>query len=193
MLARERILLRVGVESIAMPAHRSLVALALFAALSLAPHPARAGKIRLEEPPPAKKTSSSPLGVVWKVLAYLPNRVFDLTDIVRVQVRAGPGWALSARATRLFPVFIGGYDATWLGLPGPRGRPSVPLPFGIASETGFSFGPVQSGSDMPPYGAGEIGAGAHLYMLGFDVGFDVVELGDFFAGFAGVDISHDDF
>jgi hypothetical protein len=30
-------------------------------------------------------------------------------------------------------------------------------------------------------------------MLGFDVGFDVVELADFFAGFACVDLEHDDF
>ena len=177
-----------------MRAHRSVAALSLFAALALAAHPARAGKIPLEEPPPAKKSAHSPLDVAWKVLAYLPNRVFDLTDIVRVQVRAGPGWAVSARATRWMPLFIGGYQATWLGLPGPRGRASVPIPFGIASQTGFSFGPAQSSdSQMPNYGAGEFGAGGQLYMLGFDVGFDVVELADFFAGFACVDLSHDDF
>jgi len=34
---------------------------------------------------------------------------------------------------------------------------------------------------------------AHLYMLGFDVGFDAFELADFFAGFAGVDLAHDDY
>ena len=56
----------------------------------------------------------------WKVLKYLPNRLFDLTDIVRMQVRVGPGWALGARATAFVPLFIGGYNATWVGMPGPR-------------------------------------------------------------------------
>ncbi|MFI5317541.1 MAG: hypothetical protein ACHQ6T_17705 [Myxococcota bacterium] len=156
--------------------------------------PVRAGNIPLEEPPPAKRTSVSAAHVAWMVLMYLPNRVFDLTDIVRVQVRAGPGWAFGVRATRALPLFIGGYDGTWLGMPGPRGRASVPLPFGTASQSGFSLGPANSGgSQAPYYGAGEFGAGAHLYMLGFDFGFDVYELADFFAGFACVDIAHDDF
>jgi hypothetical protein len=184
-----------GVETIAMRAHRCLSALVLFAALSLAPLGARAGNIPLEEPPPPpKETSRSPLSVAWAIFAYLPNRIFDLTDIVRVQVRAGPGWALGVRATRVLPIFVGSYTASWIGLPGPRGRASIPLPFGVTSRSGFDFGPATSGgSQSPNYGPGEIGAGAHLYMLGFDVGFDVVELGDFFAGFACIDFLHDDF
>jgi len=179
-----------------MRAHRSAAGAVLLTALLLAPQAARAGNIPLEEPPPARRSSpaSSALELVWAVLVYLPNRVFDLTDIVRLQVRAGPGWALGARATRAFPVFIGDYKATWIGLPGPRGRATVPLPAGLAAQSGFSFGPaLASGSQAPSYGMGEFGAGAHLYVLGFEAGFDVVELADFFAGFACVDFAHDDF
>jgi hypothetical protein len=178
-----------------MRTHRSVATLALFAALALAPNEGRAGNIPLEEPAPRRSAPpSDALHVVWSVLAYLPNRLFDLTDIVRLQVRAGPGWAVSARATGGLPFFLGGYKATWIGLPGPRGRASVPLPVGLASQTGFSFGPaVAGGSNVPHYGVGEFGAGVQLYMLGFDAGFDVVELADFFAGIAGVDFAHDDF
>jgi hypothetical protein len=175
--------------------HRSAAGLLLFATLALAPLASRAGNIPLEEPPKRKSSpASNALDVVWAVLAYLPNRVFDLTDVVRFQVRAGPGWALSARATRALPIFMGDYKTTWIGLPGPRGRPSVPLPVGLSSQSGFSFGPgLASGSQAPNYGTGEIGAGVQLYMIGFDVGIDPVELADFFAGFAGVDFQHDDF
>jgi hypothetical protein len=177
-----------------MRAHRSASALLLFAALALAPHAGRAGNIPLEEPPPSRSSASSGLHIAWVALMYLPNRIFDLTDIVRLQVRAGPGWALGARATRAFPVFLGDYKATWIGLPGPRGRASIPLPVGLESQQGVSFGPaLASGSQAPHYGTGEFGAGVHIYVLGVDAGFDVVELADFFAGFACVDFAHDDF
>jgi hypothetical protein len=172
--------------------HRFLAQLSLALALAA---PARAGNIPLEEPPKRRPAPAShALDVAWQVLVYLPNRLFDLTDVVRVQVRAGPGWAVGARATRLMPVFLGGYKATWVGLPGPRGRASLPLPFGIQSQTGLTFGPSLTGnSQSPNYGRGELGGEAQAYILGFNVGFDVVELADFFAGFAGVDFSHDDF
>ncbi|HTO55976.1 MAG TPA: hypothetical protein VMR50_21510 [Myxococcota bacterium] len=177
-------------------------ALATLCALSLGAvsiSAARAGNIPLDEPnPPHPKRAErgSDVGrIVWTTLMYLPNRLFDLTDVVRVQVRAGPGWALSARATRYLPLFVGDYTATWVGLPGPRGRARVPVPFGIESQRGFGIGPAfaAGGSQAPSYGAGEIGAGIHFYMIGFDVGFDVAELGDFFAGFACIDPEHDDF
>jgi hypothetical protein len=155
---------------------------------------ARAGNIPLEEPP-KRSAPVSPVSLTKKILLYLPNRLFDLTDVVRLRVRAGPGWAVGARVTRFAPFFIGDYQASWVGMPGPRGRASVPLPVGLDAARGVGFGPVGtgSGSQAPDYGAGEIGALVHVYMLGFDVGFDPVELVDFFAGFAGYDISHDDF
>lgn len=176
--------------------HRS-VFIALCLGLASAAH---AGNIPLDEPSkPAPKPSSrqarSRDSIAWKVFTYLPDRLFDLTDVVRMQVRAGPGWALSVRATRLMPVFMGDYKATWIGLPGPRGRPRIPVPVGIDAQRGVGFGPTLVGGDSegPQYGTGEIGAGVQIYMLGFDVGFDLYELADFFAGIGGADLSHDDF
>ena len=120
------------------------------------------------------------------MLLYLPNRLFDLTDVVRARLELGPGWAIGARATSFVPLFVGGYDATWFGMHGPRGYPSVPLPFGLDSGGGFGVG----GGD---YGAAEFGATVHLWMIGIDVGFDPRELVDFAAGFANVDLVGDDY
>ena len=138
-----------------------------------------------------EKPSNPPLetGPNWHgtrtVLMYLPNRLFDLTDIVRLRLELGPGWAIGARATSFVPLFIGGYDCTWLGVHGPRNGPSIPLPFGLDEGGGFGLG----GGD---YGSAEFGVAVHLWMIGFDVGFDPRELVDFGAGFANVDLSHDD-
>ena len=170
-------------------------AAAVFAlSLALAPIAARAGNIPLEEPP-KRKPASSAGHVAWTVLMYLPNRIFDLTDIVRLRVRAGPGWAVSARVTRWMPLYLGDYNTTWAGIPGPRGRASIPFPVGVDAQRGVGFGPasVASNGQAPAYGVGEIGAGVQIYMLGFDAGFDPVELVDFFAGLACVDLTHDDF
>jgi hypothetical protein len=108
-----------------MPKKHRCAALALAGALSLAPvllpSAARAGDIPLHEPvpPPPKpgharsaERSTDAGKIAWTALMYLPNRIFDLTDIVRVQVRAGPGWAVSARATRYLPLFMGDYTAS---------------------------------------------------------------------------------
>jgi hypothetical protein len=79
-----------------------------------------------------------------------------------------------------------GYEATWVGLPGPRNSAKVPLPLGLDSQGGMLLGGGE-------YGAAEFGFCAHLWMIGFDVGFDPRELVDFAAGWGGVDISGDDF
>ena len=133
----------------------------------------------LDPPPPT-------WGTGWKALKYLPNRLFDLTDIVRMQVRVGPGWALGLHATSFVPLFMGGYEATWVGIPGPRKSAKVPLPLGLDSQGGLLLGGGE-------YGAAEFGVCAHIFMIGFDVGFDPRELIDFGAGIAGVDFAHDDF
>ncbi len=132
---------------------------------------------------------------VWTVAAYLPNRLFDLCDIARIHVRVGDGFAAGARVTRYLPVFVGDYQAIWFGLPGPRGRARLPIPAGAEGQKGLEAGTVSLGSTSkaPAYGVGEIGAGAMIYLIGFEVGVDPYELVDFLAGFATVDIASDDF
>ncbi len=133
--------------------------------------------------------------VAWTAIAYLPNRVFDLCDVVRLRLRIGTGWAAGARVTRALPVFVGDYGALWIGVAGPRGRASVPWPVGTESQSGFEAGPAAAGSraHSPVYGVGEIGAGGMVYLIGADLGVDPYELADFVAGFALVDFAHDDF
>lgn len=160
-----------------------------------------AGEVRGEEalaPPPQtarSEPSSSASDVMWKVVAYLPNRLFDLSDIVRLHARIGTGFAAGARVTRYVPVFVGDYGALWVGLPGPRGRARLPLPIGTESQSGFEAGPMAAGGRQhsPVYGVGEIGAGGMIWLVGADVGVDPYELADFLAGFVLIDFSHDDY
>jgi len=150
-----------------------------------------AGPVRADGEAPPRTTGER----AWTVVAYLPNRLFDLCDVVRLRARVGTGFAAGARVTRYLPFFVGGYRAVWVGLPGPRGRASLPLPAGSEGQTGVDVGPahVGSGSNAPVYGAGEVGAGLMIYFVGVDVGVDPYELADFLAGFALVDFAHDDF
>jgi hypothetical protein len=143
--------------------------------------------------PPAKPRSA--VSIAWTALAYVPNRVFDLCDVVRLRARVGEGFAAGARVTKWGNVFVGSYDALWVGAPGPRGRASLPFPVGWESDSGVDVGPIgmSSNSQAPNYGVGEIGAGVQVYLLGAEAGVDVYELADFFAGFALVDFARDDF
>ncbi len=164
------------------------------AALAFAFAPgARAAPTAGDEPSGAPTSSAS--DTAWTALAYLPNRLFDLCDVVRLHVRMGDGLAVGARATRALPIFVGDYSAFWLGLPGPRGRASVPFPLGLEAQKGLDVGPVSASSRAraPSYGVGEIGAGGMLLYVGADVGVDPYELADFLAGFVLVDFAHDDF
>jgi hypothetical protein len=150
------------------------------------------GFARAEE---TREAQSDPGGTAWTVFAYLPNRLFDLCDVVRLHARVGTGFAAGARVTRYLPAFVGDYGALWLGLPGPRGRAKLPLPVGIESQSGFEAGPAAAGSraQAPVYGVGEIGVGGMLYVVGAEVGVDPYELADFLAGFALVDFARDDY
>lgn len=183
---RLRILRGVGVRE-----HRiRACAGALFACALLLT--SRAGA-EAEAEPEARERSTGELA--WTIAAYLPNRLFDLCDVFRLRVRVGSGFAVGARVTRYLPIFAGDYQALWLGLPGPRGRARLPLPAGTEGQSGIDAGIAQlgSGSNAPEYGAGEVGAGGMLYLVGMEVGVDVWELVDFAAGLATLDLAHDDF
>ncbi len=133
--------------------------------------------------------------VIGAILCYLPNRIFDLLDIVRARVRVGPGLAVGVRATELADVFVGGYTSLYVGLPGPRGRRALNLPVGFDTNGGIEVGPADltaEDSGGVHYGAAEIGLGAQVAMVGVDVGFDALEVVDFIAGFLFLDFMDDD-
>jgi hypothetical protein len=140
---------------------------------------------------PKKETN----GVWHTTLWYLPNRVFDLIDIFRFRLRAGPGLAANVRVTDYANVFIGRYHTAFLGLPGPRMGPEFRWPVGWEQERGIMLMGVDATDDLahdPGYSRTEFNLGLQLLIVGGEVGFDPVELGDFLAGFLLYDLREDD-
>lgn len=142
----------------------------------------------------AAKTAESH-GVVHKIVMYIPNRILDVFDTVRLRVRVGPGLAVDARATKAASAFVGSYASVYAGLPGPRNRPLPKLPIGLESRNGVQASVVDatvSGGIDPDYGPAEIGIGVQALIVGLDVGVEPLEILDLLAGFFFIDLTHDD-
>ncbi len=135
-------------------------------------------------------------GVGHTVLFYIPNRVFDVLDIVRARVRLGPGLAVGARVTKLTDVFLGGYNSVFFGLPGPRQAPKVPVPFGPEARSGVAVSvadaTVTDYDANPRYADTEVGAGVHVAIIGAEVGVDPAEVFDLLFGIFLIDFREDD-
>lgn len=149
--------------------------------------------------PPASAAPAAPTEPAHclghKILMYLPNRLLDLVDIFRCRLRAGPGLAADARVTIYAANFIGQYDAVYAGLPGPRRAPVLPLPVGREALKGLLVMGVDAtdATPYPPhYSDSEMTLGVHALLVGLDLGFDPVELGDFLTGWVMIDIAGDD-
>jgi hypothetical protein len=130
-----------------------------------------------------------------RLLWYLPNRAFDVLDLVRARARIGLGFAADARVT-VAEVFVGAYGAGYVGLPGPRRERKRPRLLGPESQSGFKvlFAGATSDSEYgPDYSPTEVGAGVHLGILGIDLGADFYEAIDLLAGFILLDPRKDDF
>jgi hypothetical protein len=145
----------------------------------------------------AEETSSSvePHGILHKLVMYVPNRVLDMLDVVRLRARVGPGVALNVRVTNLAAVFLGSYQTVYAGLPGPRNGPTPKLPIGFEHQTGaqVSIADVTAeGAAGPDYGPAEIGLGAHVLLVGLDAGVEPLELLDLVAGLFFIDLRADD-
>ncbi len=141
-----------------------------------------------------EEEESSP-GVWHSIVWYLPNRVLDFLDIFRARVRVGPGLAANARITDLADAYIGEYHTWYLGLPGPRMGQELGWFAGEEQEKGIKFLGVDASDDLdnePDYSPTEINLGLHLLIVGTELGFDPVELGDFLAGFFLIDAREDD-
>lgn len=156
-----------------------------------APEEPAAEEVALEETEEPEPLVEEERSLVAGVLLYLPNRLFDLVDIVRLRGRVGPGFAVGARATRPVSALLGGYGSVGVGLPGPRGEPKIPLPVGLDGGGGAQVSLVGSGGDE--YGVLEFGAMVHLLLVGLDLGVDPGEVLDFAAGFLLLDPIGDDF
>jgi len=134
-------------------------------------------------------------GVWHAVLFYLPNRVLDVVDIFSCRARVGLGLAANVRITDYADVFMGQYNAVYVGLPGPRMGKELGWFAGREQEKGLKLLGVDATDSLPherDYSPTEFNMGAHLLILGVEIGFDPVELGDFLTGLIMIDVREDD-
>lgn len=82
---------------------------------------------RGEEAVAAKAPADEGHSILHKVALYIPNRVLDLLDIIRLRVRVGPGIAADARVTKLVAVDVGVYDTVQRKLLSEHKRSSLEL------------------------------------------------------------------
>ncbi|HTE06325.1 MAG TPA: hypothetical protein VK824_09030 [Planctomycetota bacterium] len=144
---------------------------------------------------PARAAASDGDGVLHGVLLYIPDRIFDLLDIVRLRLRVGPGFAADIRATDAADAYLGFYSSIFIGIPGPRGAAFANWPIGYENRSGAELSVVDLGSggrDGPHYGRVEFGLGLHVALFGLDLGVDPWEAVDFVAGLVTVDLVGDD-
>ena len=145
----------------------------------------------LGAPPPEPEPSIGEK-LAHGVATYVPNRILDLLDIVRLRVRFGSGTASSFRLTRPVSATAGRYSTLYLGLYGPRGEKMVPSPVGFESYDWDDAPRAERYSPEPYYGLGEVGAGFQIPGPGLDVGVEPFEALDFLAGFLLLDLVGDD-
>lgn len=180
---------------------RVLPLLLLLAAACSAPAPRvpysdAEAAIAFERGPVAMVEDSERPGLGHTVLFYIPNRIFDVFDIVRARLRLGPGFGIGLQTTRLFGAHADWYTAFWLGLPGPRLEPALPIPFGTeavmkASVTFLRDWGLGTAGDRL-YGYGEFEVEAQFIILGADVGVDPWEFVDLVLGLITLDPVGDD-
>jgi len=92
-------------------------------------------------------------------------------------------------------VFLGSYASVYAGLPGPRGGVLPALPAGIEIRTGAEAGLADLSTGLgfaPRYSFTECGFGLQVFLVGFDLGVDPMELLDFATGFFLFDPRDDD-
>jgi hypothetical protein len=143
--------------------------------------PARAEESPAEDAP----------GILTRVVCYIPNRVLDFLDIIRLRAKVGPGLGAGVRVTDYTAFYAGSENSSWLGIPSER-----QAPWGRDQRHGLVLLGVDASDDLPHppnYGTTEVGGSVHLVFVGVDAGIDLVELGDFFIGFFGLDPRGDDY
>jgi hypothetical protein len=159
------------------------------------PYSDEVAALAFEKGPVAMSEESKGHGLGHTLLFYIPNRIFDIFDMVRARARLGPGFGIGAQATRLIGAHADWYTSVWIGLPGPRLEPSLPIPFGTQSALRASvtlFEDVGLGPGGEEYGYGEFELEAQFIILGADVGLDPWEFVDFALGLITLDPVGDD-
>jgi len=173
-----------------------LLLLAACAAPPRVPFMDAESKLAFERGPVAMSEESERPGLVHTLVFYIPNRVFDIFDIVRAHLRLGPGFGIGGQITHAIGAHADWFTSVWIGLPGPRLEPALPIPFGTegavkVTATFFKDIGLGLGGDRH-YGYGEVELEAQIAIIGADVGVDVWEFVDFVLGLATFDPVGDD-
>ena len=145
------------------------------------------------QPPPAMGITE----MVRPIVFYIPNRIFDLLDILRLRVRVGPGLSAGARATELADVFVGAHTTMYVGLRGSRGKKGgIPWPFGIENHRGLEVSVIDitnQDSCAPVVDPLELSFDVQAGIVGIYPALELYEVLDFVTGFIFLDIRGDDF
>ena len=136
------------------------------------------------------------VGLIQPVVLYVPNRIFDILDIVRLRLRIGPGLSAGARVTELVDIFMGSHATGYIGLRGARGKPQIPWPLGLEKNEGIEISiadVTDDGKHAPYVDPLEISVQAQPVIAGVYVGLEVFEILDLAAGLLFLDLQGDDF
>ena len=122
------------------------------------------------------------------ILLYLPNRLFDLAEIVRFGVNVGPGIGIDAEATGALRAAVMTRGSVGVGYQGLR---RFPVSLGV--DTYIAVGPFDPGLRMGWYRSEyDLRVEPHLVLIGFHAAIDLLAIGDFFAGWLMYDLEEDD-
>jgi hypothetical protein len=140
----------------------------------------------MEEEEPGK---SSPLGVA---LLYIPNRIFDAAEMLRLGVNVGIGLGVDARATWMVQAAAIQDTSVGIGYQGLRRLP-------VCKRVGHSVmgaGPIKSprlGLYDWPVNDHDVRLELFIFLLGAHVAIDFEAIYDFLGGLLTFDFSEDDF
>ena len=134
------------------------------------------------------RDSDNEQSLTSKILLWLPNRVLDLIDVLKLDVGVGPMVGGVVRVTKYGQVGFRGVAPATLRV-GAMGR-RAPVMIERANEMGI--GPAFLESPDRIICAGELGVGLDLVVVGAYGGVCVDELADFVAGIFGADFKDDD-
>lgn len=140
--------------------------------------------------PPAKEREHHP------ILCYIPNRIFDILDIVRARVRVGPGLSVGARVTDAGDIFLGAHKTAYVGLRGSRGKPQVPWPLGLECNQGLELSLADSmaeDTNKPVVDPLAVGIETQVLLVGVNVSVETLEIVDLLTGFIFIDLRGDDY
>jgi len=125
------------------------------------------------------------------VLLYIPNRIFDLFDMVRAGVNVGPGLGLDVRATKWAKVQLISDTSVGVGFQSLR---HLPVCARSQMKLGLAFISTPS-MDLLNWYYGDYDVRVELYLLlvGAHVAVDMGEIVDFLGGLFLWDPMEDDF